>query len=978
MPLVKDLFPVIRQPDTESLTQDHIRLDSSSLGRPLTISMDELLAHPLSTAGVESRREVLEYVWQSLASMIVAAADDGGSRSDQIMPHVLQIMAHLYHSNALSPHFYSPVPAPDRDGHVQRSPTLHLLSSRILASMSDASGKAGQELVAAHAAPPGPPDTLLGVQIPAPSFEMKMRELGPEVWMELVLWAALDEGLASAAANILLQMKARLSLKSRWRTVPWRAVERARSGVGGATGVKEGNGFKRPLVGLGVRTISSEVVAATIDGVLDCQELHTSSTSTSARPVHAELPDTELPDYTIVAKLLNMIRRDGHQHEPELRNQAFMRIAESLGPALHSQPEKIDSIVKATMQADSDPPRTGVADEDSTPTGVAHGDSAPTGVADEHPVNVGRYTPASAELDLDSLLLAASQAGDFRNAYSIYERLKVLVGASAAAHGSTVKGSPAAPLQLDRQHAREFAAGLASEDSVEPRQVHVVRTLPPNRVPALVAFLETTRQLGDLHTGTELLYAPVHEVLRIPEHAYGEDHVAPALIRFAGDTSDGAIFDRVRNRIALPLTDELYPAYFYCLVHLQRWQAVRGLLLQQWHEGGGVTWDAELAFSIACMLLDHHGRRGSWRRQLHRPPAAAGAAEDDEGGEERMARTMLDDVPETEQLLAELLRGDYGAPKAAGARPHDGISQLYHGHLVRIIRASSDIFSSLKHDGTERAGAGRWDSPVALEMISVHAFNQLLDAVVRNRGCLAGKRLFDAFCRPFGPAPAAAAPTTMPTMLNRWQTAEAWTVADRSVVPLAAARVGPGPARGGHDEVPVAAGTSSWHRRNRPHVERPFEAAAGRADARAVVHPNLITLDVLMRGAWAELTPVPRLGFTPHVRPGPGPGLGPVARALDRLERRRLREDPRAHHLFPLLCWGRQMYSAMGVPDPELRRLLPVVLYYGVEGTMTPSYRSVTAAITDPDRAHRRPHPVGGARYINNPSIGSRSTTTDR
>ncbi|KAF4546618.1 C6 transcription factor [Lasiodiplodia theobromae] len=177
--------------------------------------------------------------------MILTAVGDRPQEKDAIMGHVLELLAYLHHAGIIPESVYHYEPPKDKYS-LQQPPTLYLLSSKILTALSDAAWRA-HELAAASENQKQAKYNIFGQEIPGSRYKVRTPELGSEVWLELVLWSCLHGGWTMDGADILKKLS-RYKDDSRW-----------------ARGT-QAKSQERFMVD---KTISSEVVAAYIDGVLN-------------------------------------------------------------------------------------------------------------------------------------------------------------------------------------------------------------------------------------------------------------------------------------------------------------------------------------------------------------------------------------------------------------------------------------------------------------------------------------------------------------------------------------------------------------------------------------------------------------------------------------------------------------------------------------------------------------------------------------
>ncbi|KAF1982235.1 hypothetical protein K402DRAFT_397676 [Aulographum hederae CBS 113979] len=187
-----------------ALTNDHVFLEPRVQSRIRTsTTLEDFVSFEDSIKGHNRRKNALGLLWSSLGTMIVEAAPSAGTASGDetrpdVIPHVLEILALLHRHGVIPEPLYDYVATADPTA-LQKSPLLHLVSPRILTSVSDAGlgleiKARSQENFFDHL-PPG--SHLMQARVP---------ELGPEIWLEFVLWSCLHGGWISEGAAILGQV----------------------------------------------------------------------------------------------------------------------------------------------------------------------------------------------------------------------------------------------------------------------------------------------------------------------------------------------------------------------------------------------------------------------------------------------------------------------------------------------------------------------------------------------------------------------------------------------------------------------------------------------------------------------------------------------------------------------------------------------------------------------------------------------------
>jgi hypothetical protein len=256
----------------DDLTGETLRLQRVRPSRKLKLSLDNLTAEPdsinLRHAAV---KRAVGQLWRSLGSMILASAEQNNGE-DEVTPHVLEIIAYLHHVGLMPDSVYTYRPHENKYA-LQQPPTLHMLSSKILTALSDASWKAHEASVKL-AKTDATVTYFLGHEIPGSRYKVKVSDLEPELWLELILWSCLHGGWTLDGIAILEQL-ASMQETHGWGLISWREIMLAEqhnspspSRVwklfpmnGDAAAKAEDRARVR-------RTVSSEVVAAFVDAIV--------------------------------------------------------------------------------------------------------------------------------------------------------------------------------------------------------------------------------------------------------------------------------------------------------------------------------------------------------------------------------------------------------------------------------------------------------------------------------------------------------------------------------------------------------------------------------------------------------------------------------------------------------------------------------------------------------------------------------------
>ncbi|KAH6616322.1 hypothetical protein C7974DRAFT_318938 [Boeremia exigua] len=271
------------------LTNSPLDVGRTRPRRKLQTSLDDLTKSP-DTINLRHLivKRALGQLWRSLGTLILAATEQDKHGQDPVMPHVLEIIAHLHHIGFMPDSVYAF--RPQNKHALQQPPTLHMLSSKILTALSDASWRAHEAAVKV-AKDGAKASYFLGHEIPGSRYRVEITEIAPELWLELVLWSCLHGGWTVDGIAILEKLAARQGDRT-WGLISWREIleadqQRLPSASEGwklfpmrgdtAAGAEDRARTRR--------TISSEVVTAFIDALINDMRLGVGARGTSPETV---------------------------------------------------------------------------------------------------------------------------------------------------------------------------------------------------------------------------------------------------------------------------------------------------------------------------------------------------------------------------------------------------------------------------------------------------------------------------------------------------------------------------------------------------------------------------------------------------------------------------------------------------------------------------------------------------------------------
>ncbi|KAL1989419.1 hypothetical protein VTN96DRAFT_181 [Rasamsonia emersonii] len=662
---------------------------SSTERRPDTapVTLDTLADEPPAHA---STRMIMGEVWQSLGFIILEAADLPADDAAPAMSFVYRTLARLHHSAAISDVVYK-YSRPLDDEASFRPPGMYLLSTHIMNVLSDAMWLEHEAEVSAKAA-------AAGEKSPYRPFKMGIRHLGPEIWLEFVLWCCVEEGHVKEGVWILEQMKARKGDLA-WKVASWKPLlnrpdlirdtdidtedfwphpeaERTHGKSKSATGF---------FHGLGKRTISVEVVASLLDGAVNLVD----------RGVGFQgYPFQLVLQYLVF--LNNLIAQStGGDKQASGRHSYWplVRMIESQGIDPQADPRAFERLLKAR------PPVLPPWD-DSTPITYEELDAF---------TKLQLYDSSSALTGLLEYNLRAYAANrQTGGAFNVFAWLQELIDKSKI------------------QHMQRFLEEIKHLDDAKLAPDQAPPSLNRSSIPQLsnVTFAE----LLDLATvsrafsfGEWLLFSTDVDGPFIPLAAYGDQALAPSIMRFAAATRNTELCDKVVESLSRPIVRNTLKALLNFRITMGEWDRVEtmlGYLRDHKHKSWGES--NVTALAAAVLRLDRSARNST-------------------GSNHEAKRRSL---TRAKEILVRVLNGEFNV------QPNPAKKSLYQ---ERALHRLHQVFSSIPGPLEEVCRAAKLQYQPAssrdlLPYIPSVAFHNLLDAVVDLYGSAAGKRLWERWC----------------------------------------------------------------------------------------------------------------------------------------------------------------------------------------------------------------------------------------
>ncbi|KAL2222771.1 hypothetical protein M432DRAFT_20552 [Thermoascus aurantiacus ATCC 26904] len=657
------------------------------------IGLDVVTDRPL---GLWQSQMIMREVWQSLAFIILEAADLPSNESKQPISYVYQILARLHHSGSIPDSVYKYLRPQDEEAPF-RPPGMFLLSTHIMNVLSDAMWLVHEAEVSAKAA-------AAGNKSPYRPFKMAIRELGPEVWLEFVLWCCVEEGFVKEGVWILQRMKAREGDLA-WNVKSWKPLLQHPELVRD-TKIDVEDFWRRPgdppvsrmsksptgvFYGLGKRTISVEVITSLMDGVANLVYRGLGYRGLSPRAV--------LQYLVFLNSLLARATKEDWQSANRVSNWSVVRMIESGGIDPQADPQALERLLRGQSW-------TVLPWDDNTST------------LEEELNQLRRqqiYDDSSALIGLLEYNLRSYAAHRHTGgALDVFAWLQELVDTSKLQH-----------IHRFLEKARE----LDDEDLSAPDQQHrsslsnnLYRSSIPQLSNATLAdLLDLVTTSGAFRFGEWLLFSTDVDGPVIPLDAYGDQALAPSIIRFATATRNTPLCNQVVESLSQPVSRNTLKALLNFRITMGDWDRV---------------------VTMFEYLRDHKAK--SWGDSNVTALAAAVLKLD------RSAKRKIPPTPEKEEslskakdILLRLLNGEFNTPPdpSAGRMVYQERA-LYRLHQV-FMSIPGPLEEICRKAELKYKPASSRD---IIPYIPSVAFHNLLAAVVAVQGSAAGKKLWERWC----------------------------------------------------------------------------------------------------------------------------------------------------------------------------------------------------------------------------------------
>lgn len=651
---------------------------------------DEIQFDPRYTDQMRMEKyNVIEQIWMSLGAIILGTTALPSEKSSKVMMHVQRIIARLHNSGFVPDHVYSySYSCTDNDSAVRRPPLMHLLSSRILTSLSDAVLRAHHDEVNALAANAGSNYRGLAHILPGAQARLKVRDLGPEIWLEFVLWCCVDGGFAKAGSWIVEQMRTRNT------DLPWFAVHLTSSSgeetldaalIDWASVNKRPGGIlSRTRGDLGEKasdadhscSISAEVVLALVEVLIDSRSPGISGRGTTQKSILTSIEKLLmfLEPHSLPEKYLDYLTVRLFQpllYDFEKDPTTLQALSERLGFIRSLESTRRRSEYLPSLQVDS------VLEQSEVYPGLLH-----------------------------QILETLAIAGRANSTVNVFNQIQDLVDQSKLRSIGSFLQSPRRPDQdffSDFAFSREYTSSHGQ--------------LPAQK---LAAFLGLVTDAGLTELGQWLLYSMDVDGPLIPLTLYGQGSVSPSVLRFAGATNDHMlqedVADAVRSKAGKPPVSFLRSYVDAQLRQANFETAGHKLAYLNEAKGGGYSLSNIANLLATITKIEKYTE--------HDKP-------------ERRARLLSPGLSLLDWLLEGDFRGNVGDFKKSQIKDH------FRG-LACLFRVAETMSGSLL-SGVARS----WIQKLAQSNVvglNARVFNILLAALVETRGARFGMMIWDLFC----------------------------------------------------------------------------------------------------------------------------------------------------------------------------------------------------------------------------------------
>ncbi|EQL37377.1 hypothetical protein BDFG_01339 [Blastomyces dermatitidis ATCC 26199] len=646
-----------------------------------------------SRMGEKSTRiGTMEELWPALGSIVLEAADLPPEESRTAMFYFYRIVARLHHLDYIPHGVYKYTKSHVPEQLNRGTPAMHLLSSHIMNVLSDAVWIGNEVDTAAFALATGKDVSA------ATKYKIQVRPLGPEIWLEFILWCCVEGGFNIEGSWILRQLAIK---KSRWFVESFAShsihldaitsskIDRYDTWATCACGSKSADvsASEGPFVGLGRRTISSEVVTSMMDGL---------NNSVKVGVGHRGVYYTSILDY--VESLMQLLKENNIYLRPRDVDHLVVRMIEARGVVPEVDPKSFEDVLKLASNLPNIVP-----DESLQPNTRSH-------PLDKSGVVLGLY---------HYVLESYANTEHVYRAHRLFDKLIV----------SNHSAKTVVEHQLSTEPTESPETNLLEGEGTAQVAPQAMSSIARWNAASLTRFsslslsqlLAVSILSGGQDFARQLLFPGEDGRAIIPRVCYSDDLLAPAIIRYATAINNTKLLSNVAEDVPLPWPTPVIKAFFGYAIQYHDWDRISEILL--YLQNSRDSWESEEVASLAAGII-----------RLDKVCSTGGP----EGNPKQNQPSRLMKAGE---ILAKLLQGEFNPMP----RYSEGGIKYHEALLFQFLRMFKSIGGTISDIGEKVNPQWKSRQPPAITIPS-SAFNQVLSAVVETSGSEAGKRLYHLWC----------------------------------------------------------------------------------------------------------------------------------------------------------------------------------------------------------------------------------------
>ena len=238
-------------------------------------------------------------LWFSLGSIVIDSANMAQEQQEEALNAIHRILGRIHSAGLMPEQIYSYNLLAPSASALQRPPYLKLLSARLISTLSDAAWMAQWGAMVEETSVEKAFMQSHGQrEPPGRLMRSKMQPLGPEVWLEFILWCCVDGGFFQTASRLLRRIQNEKS--NAWFAISWfpaRGLTEAGGNIDWNHLTSEADRINRlqpkdAFTQMPARTISAEVVLAVVEMALNSVTSDASGRGTAFSKVQPILKST--------------------------------------------------------------------------------------------------------------------------------------------------------------------------------------------------------------------------------------------------------------------------------------------------------------------------------------------------------------------------------------------------------------------------------------------------------------------------------------------------------------------------------------------------------------------------------------------------------------------------------------------------------------------------------------------------------------